>query len=180
MSGRAAVRQVSRFRSRDPMVRRIVTSHDAAGKSVVWMDGCATNHKYLNDRIISTLLWSTEGGTPDYTADGDGGAKLLGTAPPPGGTRFVHCEVAPGTQLGDWPALYRTDSLDYTVIISGEISLYLDDQRVVCRAGDVIVGRGTRQAWVNEGPDPCRAVTVMIDAVPKREDSVKGMVTYLG
>jgi mannose-6-phosphate isomerase-like protein (cupin superfamily) len=141
------------------------------------MDGCATNHKYPNGRMTSTLLWSTESSPADYTLEEDGGAKLVGTAPPTGGTRFTHTELAPGEVDGGWPPLHRTDSIDYKVIISGEMTMYLDDSKVVCRAGDVIISRGTNHAWVNEGDVPCRAVTVLIDAVPKREDSVKGIVT---
>ena len=166
------------FAKRDPKIRRIVTTHDKNGKSVIWMDGYATNHKYPNDRMISTLLWSTEGSPADYMLEKDGGARLLGTAPPPFGTRFMFSELAPGKAEDDWPRLHRTDSVDYKVIISGEVTLYLDDTKVVARAGDVIIGRGTNHAWVNEGKVPCRSVTVLVDAYPKRRGSVQGLVTH--
>jgi len=67
---------------RDPKVRRVVTGHDANGKSVVWIDGFATNHKYPNERMISTLLWCTEGSPADFTVDEVAGARIIGTAPP--------------------------------------------------------------------------------------------------
>jgi len=165
------------FEKRDPKVRRIVTTHDKNGKSVVWMDAYATNHKYPNERMISTLLWSTEGAPADYMLEEDGGARQLGTAPPARGTRFMFSELAPGKEEGGWPHVHRTDTIDYKVIISGEVTMYLDDTKLVARAGDVIIGRGTNHAWVNEGTVPCRSVTVLVDANPKRKDSVQGLVT---
>lgn len=176
MDARTEVQPVRAYR--DPKVRRIVTTHDKDGKAVVWMDGYATNHKYPNDRMVSTLLWSTEGSPADFALEEDGGARLLGTAPPACGTRFMFGELAPGKAEDARPQLHRTDSIDYKVIISGEVTLYLDDTKVVCHAGDVIVCRGTNHAWVNEGKVPCRSVTVLVDATPKRADSVKGLVTY--
>lgn len=177
MSVKTEEKPAATFEKRDPMVRRIVTTHDKDGKSVIWMDGFATNHKYPNERMISTLLWSTEGAPADYALEEDGGARILGTAPPASGTRFMHSELAPGKVEGDWPHMHRTDSIDYKIIVSGEVTMYLDDTKVVARAGDVIIGRGTNHAWINEGTVPCRSVTILVDANPKRSDSVKGMVT---
>ncbi len=157
---------------RDPKVRRVVTGHDANGKSVVWIDGFATNHKYPNEKMISTLLWSTDGAPANFMTDEDGGARILGTAPPPEGTRFMFSELQPG-QIGDgWPHMHHTDTIDYKVIISGEVTMYLDDSKVTLKAGDIVISRGTNHAWVNEGAIPCRSVTVLVDAIPKRSSSV--------
>jgi mannose-6-phosphate isomerase-like protein (cupin superfamily) len=161
---------------RDPKVRRVVTGHDANGKSVVWIDGHATNHKYPNEKMISTLLWCTEGSPADFMADEDAGARIIGTAPPPQGTRFMHSELQPG-QAHEWPHLHRTDTIDYKVIISGEVTMYLDNSKVTLRAGDVVISRGTNHAWVNEGSVPCRSVTILVDGKPKRAASVSGNVT---
>jgi mannose-6-phosphate isomerase-like protein (cupin superfamily) len=162
----------------DPHVRRIVTGHDKNGKSVVSIDGYAANHKHPNERMISTLLWCTDGAPADWSSAEDFGDRKLGTAPPANGTRFMHSELQPGqVEEGGWPHMHRTDSIDYKVIISGEVTMYLDDSKVVCKPGDVIIGRGTNHAWVNEGTAPCRSVTVLVDAVPKRADAVSGLTT---
>ena len=83
--------------NRDPMVRCVVTGHDANG--VVWIDGFATNHRYPSQSRISTLLWSTEGSPADFMLDKDAGARLLGTAPPPQGTRFMFSELQPNEKI---------------------------------------------------------------------------------
>jgi mannose-6-phosphate isomerase-like protein (cupin superfamily) len=161
----------------NPHVRRIVTGHDENGKAIIWMDGEAENSRYPNERMISTLLWSTDSAPADWSHDEDYGARKLGTAPPANGTRFMHSVLQPSQIEGapDPAHLHRTDSIDYKVIISGEVTMYLDDSKVVCRQGDVIISRGTNHTWINEGTDPCRSVTVLVDANPKRDDAVAGM-----
>jgi quercetin dioxygenase-like cupin family protein len=164
------------FEKKNPHVRRIVTGHDDSGKAIIWMDGDAENSKYPNERMISTLLWCTDSAPADWSQDEDMGARVLGTAPPANGTRFMHSQLLPGSFEGPWPEhLHRTDSIDYKVIISGEVTMYLDDSKVVCRQGDVIISRGTNHTWINEGSEPCRSVTVLVDADPKRSDAVAGL-----
>src|ERR1700722_1277060 len=120
------------FEKKNPHVRRIVTGHDENGKAIIWMDGDAENSKYPNERMISTLLWCTDSAPADWSHDEDMGARILGTAPPANGTRFMHSQLLPGSFEGPWPAhLHRTDSIDYKVIISGEVTMYLDDSKVV-------------------------------------------------
>lgn len=161
----------------DPQIRRIVTGHDKDGKAVVWIDGFATNHKYPNPRMISTLLWCTDEAPGDFMKDEDFGSRVLGTAPPPNGTRCMFSVLQPGHAAKEWPHMHRTDTIDYKVIISGEVTMYLDNSKVVCKPGDIIIQRGTNHAWVNEGSAPCRSMTVLVDGKPKREGSVSGMHT---
>jgi mannose-6-phosphate isomerase-like protein (cupin superfamily) len=177
MSDQTTATKEKEFAKRDPHIRRIVTGHDASGKSVIAMDGYATNHKYPNERMISSLLWCTDSAPATWDTKEDMGARILGTAPPPNGTRFMHSDLAPGEVEHGWPHMHRTDSIDYKIIISGEVTMYLDDTKTVCKAGDVIIGMGTNHAWVNEGTVPCRSVTVLVDANPKRTDSVSGATT---
>jgi quercetin dioxygenase-like cupin family protein len=64
------------------------------------------------------------------------------------------------------------------ICISGEIDMFLDDERfVTLRAGDVLIQRGTEHAWVNRSDKPCRLAVVLLDAVPKREGSISGLVS---
>jgi len=160
---------------RDPKIRRVVTGHDAQGKSMVWMDGFASNHKYGNPKMISTLLWCCESVPADFMSDEDMGNRILGTAPPPGGARFMFSELMPGDKSNDPPAMHRTDTIDFKVVISGEVTCYLDKEKVVLKAGDVIIGRGTNHAWFNHGTEPCRSVTLLLDGKPKRAGSISGM-----
>jgi quercetin dioxygenase-like cupin family protein len=69
-------------------------------------------------------------------------------------------EFAPGLAARN----HRTDSIDYIVIISGEIDMELDDSVVHLKGGDVMVQRGTIHNWVNNGPAPCVLAVILIDA----------------
>ena len=64
------------------------------------------------------------------------------------------------------PRVHRTDSIDYAVVMSGEIDMQLDDSEVHLQAGDVLVQRGTIHNWVNRGDEPCVIAFVLIDAKP--------------
>jgi quercetin dioxygenase-like cupin family protein len=157
-----------------PKFRRVVTKHDANGKAVVWIDGDASNHKFPSEKISSTLMWSTDATPTQVLGDDDEGARILGTTPPLGGSRFTMMEFQPGNA----GHLHRTDTVDYVICISGEIDMALDDaQSVTLRAGDVLIQRGTNHAWVNRSDKPCRLAVVLIDALPKREGSISGLVS---
>ena len=69
------------------------------------------------------------------------------------------------------PGMHRTDSIDYAVIMSGEIDLLLDDSDVHLKAGDVVVQRGTKHAWANRGDEPCKIAFILIDAKGKKGGS---------
>ena len=69
---------------------------------------------------------------------------------------------------------HRTDTIDYCVCLTGEIEMLLDDQKVVLKAGDVLIQRGTNHAWINRGTQAARVFFVLVDAQPKRAGSVAG------
>lgn len=156
-----------------PKFRRVVTNHDANGKAVVWIDSDATNHKFPSEKISSTLMWSTEATPTQFLGNSDEGARILGTTPPLGGSRFTMMEFQPGNA----GHMHRTDTVDYVICIEGEIDMELDDaQTVTLRAGDVLIQRGTNHAWLNRSDKPCRLAVVLIDGAPKRDGSIAGMV----
>ena len=62
------------------------------------------------------------------------------------------------------PTMHRTKTIDYALILSGEIDLLLDDSEVHLKLGDVVIQRGTNHAWVNRGNQPCQIAFVMLDA----------------
>ena len=154
-----------------PHIRRIVTSHDQSGKATVWIDGLATNHKFPDEKVSSTLIWLTDCTPTDYTTGEDSGKRMVGTAPPPGGTRFAILEFQPGNELHNQ---HRTDTIDYCICLSGHLEMLLDDELVKMSPGDVLIQRGTRHAWRNRGTEPARLAVVLIDGKPKRVDSVSG------
>ncbi len=144
-------------------IRRIVTGHDDSGKAVIISDGEATNYRQLGARR-STLLWATKETPADFLDTEDAGQWRLGTPPPPGGTRFCIIESAPGAT---YPALHRTDTVDYVICLKGEIVMDLDDSSVVMRAGDVLIQLGTHHGWRNETNEPASVAFVLIDGKPK-------------
>ena len=62
--------------------------------------------------------------------------------------------------------MHKTNSIDYAVILSGEIDMLVDEDEVHLQAGDVVVQRGTYHAWANRGTEPCRIAFILIDAAP--------------
>jgi mannose-6-phosphate isomerase-like protein (cupin superfamily) len=142
-------------------VRRVVTGHDANGRAVVNIDEIAENPPSGRPGRSACVVWTTESFPVENTSADDGGKRTVGTTLK-NGTVFRVVEFMPGVS----PRVHRTDSIDYAVVISGEIDMELDDSIVHLRAGDVLVQRGTIHNWVNRGTDPCRIAFVLIDAKP--------------
>ena len=94
----------------------------------------------------------------------DAGQWELGTPPPAGGTRFCVIESLPGAS---YPALHRTDTVDYVICISGSITMDLDDSTVVLEAGDVVVQLGANHGWRNETDDLAVVAFILVDGKPK-------------
>ena len=157
-----------------PKFRRIVTTHDADGKPTILIDGDAANHKFPSDKISSTMMWSTDATPTGIAGNEDEGARILGSAPPLDGSRFTMMEFLPGNA----GHLHRTDTVDYVICVSGEIDMFLDQsQFVTLHAGDALIQRGTDHSWVNRSDKPCRLAVVLLDALPKREGSIAGLVS---
>jgi quercetin dioxygenase-like cupin family protein len=148
-----------------PPIRRFVTGHDVNNVAKVIMQGPATNAKYPSPGTVSTLIWSTDR-TPTEIAVGEGiedlGARIIGTAPPANGTRFAVIDFAPGNV----PRMHRTETIDYVIVLEGEIEMDMDNSTVKMKAGDVMVQRGTNHAWANRSDKRARVAFVLIDAVP--------------
>jgi len=141
-------------------IRRIVTGHNEAGKAVVWLDGEATNYREQEHVRRSTLLWATEQAPSDFMQNEDAGNWVLGTSPPPGGTRFCIIESLPGATH---QFAHRTDTIDYVIYLSGEMSMDLDDSSITLKPGDVLIQRGTNHRWETRGDVPARSAFVLVD-----------------
>src|SRR5882757_7091404 len=142
-----------------PPIRRVVTGHDRNHVAKVIIDGPATNAKSGASGTTSTLIWSTDS-TPADCAIGehieDLGARIIGTPPPENGTRFAVIEFPPGNP----GRMHRTETIDYVIVISGEIDMDMDDSTVKLKAGDIMVQRGTNHAWANRSSKHARVAFV--------------------
>jgi naringenin degradation protein FdeH len=171
-------------------IRRVVTGKDAAGKAIVVTDGASSRAQVRKEMgVTTTLLWVTDSTPAQLREEGDAGNREIGIVPPASGSIFRIIEFAPqkDVQADDQtrrqifermgltpegpsrekprdPGMHRTRTVDYAVILSGEIDMLLDESEVHLNAGDVVIQRGTNHAWVNRGNQPCKVAFVLIDA----------------
>lgn len=171
-------------------IRRIVTGYNAKGKSNIAFCGDAPNildsPAWPGSRV--TDLWSTTDMPVDNSGDVDLGARPIRHDPTPSGTIFRVVEIPPEAgvkvdtakafaDLGSTkiptaedsakhPSMHATDSIDYLVVISGEMHMIMEDGEVLLKAGDCIVQRGTKHAWANRGAVPCIMAAILVDAKP--------------
>ena len=166
-------------------MRRVVTGLDERNHSVVLFDS-KMPLKQVGPGINATNFWITDTYPPSLLKD-DPSARPIGTAPPDNGTKFRVVEFLPLDAATEarmppdmlqkgitnapargiavkHPLMHRTRSLDYVVILSGEIDLMLDDGDVHLKQGDVIVQQATNHAWINRGREPCRILVVLMDS----------------
>lgn len=147
-------------------IRRVVTGHDGDGKALVAIDEVTRDVVSYRPGATIHNIWSTAKFPIDNTGTADGAKEITATTRADG-TVFRVIEYGPGVA----PRNHRTDSIDYAVVLSGEIDMELDDNRVVTlRAGDVLVQRGTIHNWVNRSNAPCVVAFVLIDAHPYLHD----------
>ena len=120
-------------------IRRVVTDHDPQGRAIVVLDEPCANVISRRPGHQSCVAWT--------------GAD---------GTIFRIVEYQPGVA----PRKHRTETIDYAVVISGEIDMQLDEAVVHLRAGDVLVQQATLHDWINRGTEPCRIAFVLVPAKP--------------
>jgi mannose-6-phosphate isomerase-like protein (cupin superfamily) len=175
-----------------PPIHRVVTGHDAEGKAVVVSNGPLSKVEEIA-AIPGTVfheVWSTTGmpAPVDNGLDPTLGPLLL--PPPKLGTRMRFVDIPPDTaeflaqgaskmkdaftQIGDeaastvkkqspHPLMHRTESVDYGIVIEGEMTLVLDDSEVLLKPGSVVVQRGTNHAWANRSGKLCRMLFILVD-----------------
>ena len=142
-------------------LRRVVTGHDGNGRAIVKIDEIAKNVASARPGAQACVIWTTEGFPVGNDGAADESARKVGTTLA-GGTVFRVVEFSPGVQRRN----HRTDSIDYAVVLSGEIDMELDDSTVHLKGGDVLVQRGTIHNWVNRGTAPCTIAFILIAAKP--------------
>ena len=143
-------------------VRRVVTGHDANGRAVVTFDE-TVDVPEVRPGIAGRVFWVTEGFPVDNTGGEDTSSRQVATTLA-NGSIFRIVEFAPGNS----PRRHRTDSIDYAIVLYGEIDMELEGPQdaIHLRAGDVLVQRGTIHNWINKGTVPCGIAFILIDAKP--------------
>jgi len=151
------------------VVRRIVTGHDANGKAVVASDERLTAvSRRIGANVTGCEIWSTDAMPVDNSAAADA-AQRAGFV-----KRYNYVGTGQGTviRITEWAPgharfTHRTETVDYAILLSGEIDLELENEEVVhLKPGDVVVQRGTTHTWVNRGSVPAVTAFILIDANP--------------
>ena len=168
--------------------RRVVTGHDAKGRSVVLMDGESPYSFFLEKAggLQLTELWETRSSPADNSGAKDAADHERRIEPVDGGTVFRIIEYPPdsvrlktldpdsffpemgaraaGKAQRRHPGMHQTRTIDYCVVLSGEIYAVLDEGEVLLRAGDCLVQRGTNHAWSNRSNAACLVAFILVDA----------------
>jgi mannose-6-phosphate isomerase-like protein (cupin superfamily) len=147
--------------------RRVVTGHDRSGKSVVLWDGPPPQHHPMHGPEVGAdffELWNCTQPVPLLSASEPEPNERAFTIMPVSGHLLRIIEIYPPSQGGKRTVMHRTSTVDYVVVISGEVVLVLDDSEVTLRQGDVVVQRGTDHAWENRASQPARMAFFHIDA----------------
>jgi mannose-6-phosphate isomerase-like protein (cupin superfamily) len=171
--------------------RLVITGNNDKGKSVIVSDDDSRRMRVFERYGGSAVtdLWMTTSMPADNERIEDPGSRDFTIEPPSRGTVFRVIEYPPDTvrlanmdreaafrEMGAshamvkedarHPGMHRTDTLDYVVILSGEIYAVMDEDEVLLKAGDCLIQRGTNHAWSNRTDQPCRIAFVLIDALP--------------
>lgn len=173
-------------------IRRVVTGHDEHGKSIVVYDSFAPAVRTSPARPghYSTEIWRTEGAPAPVGNEPDPTTGPRQLKPPKQGTVIRVSEMPPETEAlrsfdegaakkifeafgqvdastfkegGRHPLMHRTETIDYAIILAGEVTLVLDDSEVHLQTGDMVVQRGTNHAWSNRSGKSCIVAFVLVD-----------------
>ena len=154
-------------------IRRVVTGHDAAGRSVIVSDGPAPQ---FHERPIFAEIWNTTGAPATITAveEQEPNDRPLQLGPSPNGSIIRVVEMPPGHRSG----MHRTRTIDYGIVLHGQLYLVLEDSETLLQPGDIVIQRGTNHAWDNRSDAPARMVFILIDAAfaPDLEAKLGAMV----
>ncbi len=169
-------------------IRRIVTGHDAKGRSIIVSDGPSPHVLTLPGRpdFALTNLWVTEATPASNEGNADAAARTVVLEPPAGGTIFRVVEFPPESRARIFdreaafaamganhaldpdgarhPGMHKTSTIDYAIVLSGEIYALMDEGETLMKAGDTLVQRGTNHAWANRSDAPCLVAFILVSA----------------
>jgi hypothetical protein len=171
-------------------VRRVLTGHDAQGRSTFIADGPAPNVKEMSAMpgLALTDLWETKGAPADNSGDKDNADRPVHLEPPKNGTILRIVEFPPdsawrgGTDGKDGfksigaghaqdrhsadPMMHKTSTVDYIIVLKGEIYAIMETGEKLLKAGDILVQRGTNHSWSVRTSEPCIVAAVLVSAKP--------------
>ncbi len=171
-------------------IRRVITGHDENGKSVFIIDGDATAVKEMESMpgLALTDIWQTGGAPASNAGNADAADRPVVLEPPANGTIFRVVEFPPDGQwrdradardafasigadhatddTSDDPMMHKTATVDYLLVLKGEIWAILDDSEVCLKQGDVMVQRGTNHSWSVRTGEPCLLAAILVSAEP--------------
>ena len=169
-------------------VRRVLTGHDADGRSAFIADGEAANVKEMASMpgLALTDLWETGGAPASNAGDKDAAARPVRLEPPKNGTILRIVEFPPDStwrssvdgkaafksigaghaqdRSSSDPMMHKTSTVDYIIVLKGEIHAIMETGEKLLRAGDILVQRGTNHSWSVRGNEPCIIAAVLISA----------------
>jgi quercetin dioxygenase-like cupin family protein len=141
--------------------RRIVTGHDASGKSVVLSDAPTPKTLDIGSAAFHEIWITAQTPAPIDAEEPEPTDRPVRTPPPDNGVMVRFTEMAPGAES----PMHRTETVDVGVVLEGETWLLLDDgSETRVGVGDAVVQRGTNHAWANRSDRPARMVFVLTDA----------------
>ena len=170
-------------------MRRIVTGHNGNGKSIVTIDGPPA--RSIGEDVGGLFeLWNTDGNEIISSDVIDRADDEVILSPPSGGTKFRYFQINPlpegvpedilqeiaadafekvgaahhRVDTTKHPAMHKTETIDYIILLKGDVTLILDEEEVDLKPFDVVVQRGTNHAWVNNGNEPALLIAVLIDS----------------
>jgi|TARA_B100001093_G_scaffold215471_1_gene206742 mannose-6-phosphate isomerase-like protein (cupin superfamily) len=170
-------------------VRRIITGHNEEGKSVIKIDGPPA--RSIGEDVGGLFeLWNTDGNDIISTDSFDRADDEIILSPPDGGTKFRYFQINPlpdgvpeemmqeiaadafkkigaahhRVDTSKHPAMHKTETIDYIILLKGDVTLILDEEEVDLKPFDVVIQRGTNHAWVNNGDEPALLIAVLIDS----------------
>ena len=170
-------------------MRRVITGHDKNGKSIVVLDGPPA--RSIGEDVGGLFeLWNTDGNTINTQDNIDRADGEIILSPPSNGSKFRYFQINPTPEgipmdimqdiaadafdkIGaahhridttKHPAMHKTETIDYIILLKGDVTLILDQEEVDIKPFDVVVQRGTNHAWVNNGSDPALLIAVLIDS----------------
>ena len=171
-------------------VRRVVTGHDGKGKSMFLFDGHAPNVKELASMpgLALTDLWETTAAPASNAGSADAGARPVRLEPPTSGSILRIVEFPPDSawrnnvdskaafdSIGAGhakdagnadPMMHTTATIDYIIVLKGEIVAIMETGETLLKAGDILVQRGTNHSWSVRGDKPCIIAAILIGAKP--------------
>ena len=170
-------------------MRRIITGHNQHGKSIITLDGPPA--RSIGEDVGGLFeVWNTDGSDIISTDEIDRADEDILLSPPSGGTKFRYFQINPlpegvpdammqeiaadafekigaahyRVDTKKHPAMHKTETIDYIILLQGDVTLILDEEEIDLKPFDVVVQRGTNHAWVNNGDEPALFIAVLIDS----------------